>query len=75
VPPDAEASPVMPELVIEVLSKSNTAAEIEEKQRLYFEAGAIEFWTCAADGKIAFYTADAPAEASALVPGFPERID
>lgn len=42
-PPDAAASPVAPEIVVEVLSQGNTRAEIRTKQRLYFEAGAIEF--------------------------------
>jgi Uma2 family endonuclease len=33
-----------PELVIEVLSPSNTAAEINDKERLCLENGAQEFW-------------------------------
>lgn len=74
-PGGAAASPIMPELVVEVLSKGNTAAEIDEKRRLYFDGGAVEFWTCAADGKITFYTGDGPAEASTLFSGFPNRVD
>jgi Uma2 family endonuclease len=34
-----------PELVIEVLSPSDTAAEIADKSALYFETGCHEFWT------------------------------
>lgn len=34
-----------PELVIEVLSPSNTAAEIADKKTLCFETGCHEFWT------------------------------
>jgi len=34
-----------PELVIEVLSPSNTAAEIADKRDLCFETGCREFWT------------------------------
>jgi Uma2 family endonuclease len=33
-----------PELVIEVLSRSNTKAEIREKAALYLSTGAQEFW-------------------------------
>ena len=33
-----------PELVIEVLSPSNTKAEIREKAALYLATGALEFW-------------------------------
>lgn len=41
-PSEASASPVMPELVVEVLSASNTTAEMTDKRTLYFENGAIE---------------------------------
>ena len=34
-----------PDLVIEVLSPSNTASEIEEKRKLCLENGSDEFWT------------------------------
>jgi Uma2 family endonuclease len=34
-----------PELVVEVLSPSNTAAEIADKRTLCFETGCHEFWT------------------------------
>jgi Uma2 family endonuclease len=33
-----------PELVVEVLSPSNTAAEIRDKKKLCLESGAQEFW-------------------------------
>lgn len=75
VPRDAEASPVMPELVIEVLSKANARAEIEEKRRLYFEGGCLEFWTCGADGRMTFYGPDGQLPASALVPAFPTVVE
>jgi Uma2 family endonuclease len=35
-----------PEICVEVLSPSNTRAEIEEKKALYFDAGAQEVWVC-----------------------------
>lgn len=34
-----------PELVVEVLSPSNTSAEIDEKRKLCLENGSLEFWT------------------------------
>jgi len=75
-PPDAEASPVMPELVVEVLSASNTETEMTEKRTLYFEQGATEVWTCAPDGTMTFYIApDEQANASTLVPSFPSTVE
>jgi Uma2 family endonuclease len=44
-----------PEVCVEVLSPSNTAAEIREKKALYFEAGAREVWICDQAGTIHFY--------------------
>ena len=38
-----------PDLVIEILSPSNTAAEINEKEKLCLENGAKEFWVLDAD--------------------------
>ena len=68
--------PSAPEICIEVVSPSNSRGELEEKRRLYFEAGAKEFWLCK-DGKMNFYLADAepPAEHSALCPEFPQVIE
>ncbi len=75
IPEDAEASPVAPEICIEVLSKSNSAAEIDEKRRLYFYRGALEVWTCGADGDMRFFTATGEQPASPLVPDFPTHVD
>lgn len=74
VPRDADASPVVPELCIEVLSKSNTEAEIAEKRRLYLHEGAQEVWTCDEEGTMTFYDADGEREESALTPSFPATI-
>lgn len=73
-PEDAEASPVIPELVIEVLSKGNTRAEIEEKRRLYFETGAEEVWTCSPEGRLTFYTPAGEVPTSRMFPSFPARL-
>ena len=64
-----------PEICIEVLSPKNTKAEIEEKQRLYFEAGATEVWICDGQGIISFYLPDGEMENSELCPDFPSQIE
>ncbi len=33
-----------PELVIEILSPSNTAAEMQDRRKLFIETGCLEFW-------------------------------
>jgi len=33
-----------PELIIEILSPSNTIAEMSARRRLFFESGCLEFW-------------------------------
>jgi Uma2 family endonuclease len=64
-----------PEICVEILSPSNTASEIQEKQALYFEAGAHEVWTCGLDGKLRFYVAAGrEVDASCLCPDFPQEI-
>ena len=50
VPEDAEASPVAPEVCIEVVSGSNMRKEMNEKRPLYFEAGAEEVWIVSTEG-------------------------
>ena len=75
VPDDAEASPVVPDLVVEVLSEGNTESEITDKRRLYLDEGAREVWTCAPDGTLTFYDADGARDASALAPSFPSTVD
>src|SRR6201987_6118503 len=45
-----------PEICAEVLSPSNTTAEIDQKRALYFDAGAIEVWICKLDGSISFFS-------------------
>ena len=69
--------PKAPEICVEILSPSNTEAEISEKMALYFDAGAAEVWVCALAGNMQFFTSadSAPAVASALCPQFPPRIE
>jgi len=64
-----------PEICIEVLSPSNTAAEIDEKRALYFDAGAAEVWICNLEGSMSFFSAvDHQVSTSQLCPEFPDRI-
>lgn len=67
-----------PEICVEVISPSNTRSEIEEKRRLYFEAGAEEVWLCDGRGRLSFFHKDNPGVAcprSTVCPKFPQRLD
>lgn len=68
--------PKAPELCVEVLSPSNTKAEISEKTALYFDAGAVEVWWCDMDGSMKFFAHDVhtPVSKSKLCPKFPKRV-
>ena len=69
--------PKSPEICVEVLSPSNTEAEIREKIALYFDAGAGEVWLCAEAGAVSFFgpgTAQLMS-ASELCPQFPKQIE
>ena len=71
---DEYESPIAPEICIEVISRSNSTDEIEEKKKLYFERGAVEVWVCTLKGKMRFYTEASEIPASALVPDFPKAV-
>jgi Uma2 family endonuclease len=67
-----------PEICVEVISPSNTRNEIEDKRRLYFEAGADEVWVCERDGQMRFFLRAKPstdAGASALCPKMAARVE
>lgn len=65
-----------PEICVEVLSPSNSKAEIEEKTRLYFEAGANEVWICDGEGRIRFFKGpEIEIERSRICPEFPNAIE
>jgi Uma2 family endonuclease len=68
--------PQAPEICVEVLSPGNTDAEIEEKTRLYFDAGAQEVWLCASSGAMRFLVRHATVsmETSQLCPAFPKQV-
>jgi len=71
---DAYDAPVAPEICVEVLSPTNTEAEMETKRALYFEAGAEEVWLCDAEGTLSFYDAEGERESFGRVPSFPSTI-
>lgn len=43
--------PGAPEICVEIMSPANTWAEMHMKAGLYLEAGALEVWVIAIDGK------------------------
>ena len=65
-----------PEICVEVLSPSNSQAEIDEKRTLYFDAGATEVWICNLDGSMSFFVGPGHTQSSTsvLCPTFPTRI-
>jgi Uma2 family endonuclease len=65
-----------PEICIEVISPSNTKAEIQEKMALYFDAGAREVGICSRVAAMSFHTpgSTAPARTSTICPRFPKQI-
>lgn len=68
---------IAPEICVEVLSPSNTEAEMRHKRELYFDQGAVECWTLHQDGTMRFYTAndrENPQTKSTLCPEFPAEM-
>jgi Uma2 family endonuclease len=65
--------PTAPEICVEVFSPSNTEAEIQEKAKLYFDAGAREVWVCATDGRMSFL-GPTEMQSSRVCSDFPKRI-
>jgi len=64
-----------PEICVEVLSPGNSKLEIQEKSKLYFEAGAEEVWICNEDGAMDFLTATGELSTSSICPKFPKQIE
>ena len=74
---DQIAFELAPEICVEVLSPSNSSREIAAKRTLYFDAGALEVWTCDEDGEMRFFHAvdpDRPAPQSQICPAFPAAV-
>jgi Uma2 family endonuclease len=66
---------VAPEICVEVISPRNSKEVIEQKKRLYFEAGAQEVWICDDAGGMRFFTRETALDRSALASGFPKKVD
>ncbi len=71
---DFEAS-IAPELCVEIVSYSNTQKELMAKKRLYFQAGAQEFWLCDQQGQLQFWSTRRKLKKSHLVPDFPSHLE
>ncbi|MES2709319.1 MAG: Uma2 family endonuclease [Verrucomicrobiota bacterium] len=70
--------PIAPEICVEILSPSNSRAEMLGKMTLYYAKGAQEVWLCDEEGRMEFFTAlsaPEPVAASVLCPDFPPQID
>lgn len=73
---DGLCFPRSPEICVEVISPSNTEAELQEKMALYFDAGAQEVWLCAESGAVTFFARGLISQAnSKLCPEFPQQIE
>lgn len=74
---DQQAFELAPEICVEVLSPSNTVAEMQIKRQLYFAAGAEEVWICELTRTVHYYTASNPDKAltgSIRCPLFPQLL-
>ena len=76
--PEAQERPKVlkhaPEICVEILSASNTPAEIELKKRLYFEVGAKEVWVCDRNGAMKFFGPEGELPYSNLCPDWPQVV-
>lgn len=64
-----------PEICVEIVSRSNSKREMNEKKKLYFERGAKEVWLCYENGKVEFYDAKKEIPQSAIFTDFPKTIE
>jgi Uma2 family endonuclease len=65
--PNESIAPVIPDLVIEIVSRSNTAGELDRKRREYLAAGVQEIWEIDIDARQALV--HAPASATKTISG------
>lgn len=65
---------IAPEICVEVTSLSNSAKEMRQKRKLYFEQGAKEVWICDEYGKLKFYDESGELEHSKMFPDFPLSV-
>jgi Uma2 family endonuclease len=60
---------VAPEICVEVVSPSNSKAEMDEKIKLYIEQGAKEVWLCNQKGEISYFSKAGAINKSTVVTG------
>lgn len=71
---DKTEAQIAPEICVEVTSLSNSAKEMRQKRKLYFEQGAKEVWICDEYGKLKFYDESGELERSIMFPDFPLSV-
>ena len=67
--------PQAPPICVEILSPSNSTAEIKQKRALYFAAGAQEVWICHQNGLFRFFDPESEISNSFLLPRFPQYLE
>jgi Uma2 family endonuclease len=65
---------IAPEICVEVVSPSNSEGEIDERKRLFFEKGAVEFWICGMSGVVSFFDPAGQISVSKLCRDFPKQL-
>jgi Uma2 family endonuclease len=67
--------PRSPEICVEIISPSNTRAEMDARKTLLFSQGAHEVWFCNLEGELRFFELAGQLERSAIVSDFPSRLE
>jgi Uma2 family endonuclease len=60
--------PQAPEICVEIVSPSNSKAEMEQKVELYLAKGALEVWIVSVNKEVTFYSYTGQMKKSKLVP-------
>ena len=63
-----------PEMCVEVISPSNSRAEMRQKRELYFSQGATEVWLCDSAGAMRFFDRNGELSQTELFPSFPKTV-
>ena len=72
---DTAAFPVAPPICVEIMSRSNTTGEMQEKVTLYLAKGAQEVWVHQRDGRLRFFAHEGEIERSRLAADAPTRVE
>lgn len=65
---------ISPEIVVEIISPSNSSTEITEKVDLYLAKGAKEAWLCDENGRLSYHSYEGELKKSKLFPKFQAEI-